>query len=266
MSDQKKLLEFSLLHDEHPLRIESAVGESSRLIVSFTSVGHERDKWPPKEFVGIASQQGRNHVICVTDISRSWLNAKGMSNLVVSKISDYVLDHRITNVIAIGTSMGAFNALVLGRKIPLKRIVCFTPQYSVHPEVMPEENRWQFFRRKITNWPFKQMDVLPKPPTQIYMFHGDTPDEKMHWEQFPTAPNLRHYIFRGADHNFVRKLKGANTLRRIVTVAINGRPIRVNKVVQRAGGIRRADYAEYALAQEHFETHRKSKRPRSLND
>ncbi|SHF39203.1 hypothetical protein SAMN05444273_105384 [Litoreibacter ascidiaceicola] len=266
MSDQKKLLEFTLLHDEHPLRIESALGESSRLIVSFTSVGTERDQWPPKEFVGLASQRGRNHVICITDISRSWMNSKGMANLIVTKISDYVLEHGITKVTAIGTSMGAYNALILGRKMPLSRIICFTPQYSVHPDVVPEETRWLWFRRRITSWPFKQMSKLPKPPVPIYMFHGDTPDEQMHWQRFPTAPNLKHYIFKGADHNFVGNLKGANTLRKIVAAAINNRPDRLGKVVLRAGGLRREDYADYALAEAHFKGRTKPKRPTSLGD
>jgi len=115
MSDKKARLEFTLRYDTHPLRIETAPGEGRRLMVSFTSVGKERDKWPPKEFVGLASQQGRNHVMCITDISRSWMNAPGMANRVVSHISDYVLEHSITEIMAIGTSMGAYNALVIGR-------------------------------------------------------------------------------------------------------------------------------------------------------
>ncbi|EPX77535.1 alpha/beta fold hydrolase [Litoreibacter arenae] len=266
MSDQKKLLEFDLLHDAHPLRIEAVAGESSRLIVSFTSVGTERDKWPPKEFVGLASQDGRNHVICVTDISRCWMNAKGMADLILSKISDYVLDHTITEVMAIGTSMGAYNALILGRKMPLSRIICFTPQYSVHPEVLPDEKRWWWFRKQITVWPHKQMDKLPKPPVPIYIFHGDTPDERMHWQRFPQAEHVKHYIFTGADHNFVRNLKGANTLNYIVTAAINNKVGRLNKVVQRAGGMRREAYADYVAAQTLLERRESRGRPSALDD
>ena len=261
MSDKKARLEFTLRYDTHPLRIETAPGEGRRLMVSFTSVGKERDKWPPKEFVGLASQQGRNHVMCITDISRSWMNAPGMANRVVSHISDYVLEHSITEIMAIGTSMGAYNALVIGRKMPFKRIICFTPQFSVHPDVLPEEKRWWFFRKQIEKWPHKQMAKLPTPPVPIYMFHGDTPDERMHWERMPEAENLRHYIFTGADHNFVTNLKGANTLRKIVLAAINNRPGRLGKVVQRAGGMRRVDYADYALAEAHFVDRKKPKRP-----
>lgn len=266
MSESKSQLEFTLRHDEHPLRIETAPGTGRRLMVSFTSVGMVRDKWPKKEFVGLASQNGKNHVMCISDISRCWMNAPGMVNLITTQISDYVLEHGVTEIMAIGTSMGAYNALILARKIPMSRVICFTPQYSVHPEVMPEEKRWRWFRKQITNWPHKQMDKLPKPPVPIYMFHGDTPDEQMHWERFPTAPNLRHYIFMGADHNFVGNLKGTNTLRKIVLAAINDRPGRMNKVVQRAGGLRRAAYAEYALAEAHFKGRKRQTRPSTLGD
>lgn len=265
MSKEKDRLEFTLRHDVHPLRIETAPGEGSRLMISFTSVGRERDKWPPKEFVGLASQNGKNHVMCITDISRSWMNKPGMANLVITQISDYVMDHGITEMMAIGTSMGAYNALVIGQKIPFARIICFTPQYSVHPEVLPQEKRWWFFRRQIENWPFKQVDKLPKPPVPIYMFHGDTPDERMHWERFPQAENLKHYIFTGADHNFVGNLKGANTLRKIVVAAINNRPGRLGKVVRRAGGMRRENYADYALAEAHLIAQKRRKRPAALD-
>lgn len=261
MTDQKPLLEFKLLHDAHPLRIEAAMGETSRLIVSFTSVGQERDKWPPKEFVGLASQGGRNHVVCVSDMSRCWMNSKDMLALTVTKISDYIVDHGITEVMAIGTSMGAFNALVFGRIMPLSRIICFTPQYSVHPDVLPEEKRWWFFRKQITEWPNKQMDTLPQAPVPIYMFHGDSPDERMHWERFPTAPNLKHYIFSGADHNFVRNLKGAKVLQKIVRAALNDRPGRMNKLVQRAGGMRREAYVDYVATQELLAHRKTRKRP-----
>lgn len=264
MSETKERLEFTLRHDKHPLRIETAPGSGRRLMVSFTSVGQEREQWPPKEFVGLASQGGKNHVMCVTDISRCWMNKPGMASFVTTQISDYVMEHGITELMAIGTSMGAYNALVIGRTISFKRIICFTPQFSVHPDVLPEEKRWWYFRKQIEKWPYKQMDKLPKPPVPIYIFHGDTPDEKMHWEQFPEAENLRHYIFSGADHNFVTNLKGANTLRQIVTAAINNKPGRMGKVVGRAGGMRREAYAEYAMAEAHF-TKRQKKRPESLD-
>lgn len=259
-----KRLGFTMLHDEHPLRIEAAPGSSRRLIVSFTSVGTERGKWPPREFVGMASQGGNNHVMCVSDISRCWMNSDGMDGKIVTAISDYVMDHGITSIMTIGTSMGAYNALVLGRKFPVDRVIAFAPQYSVHPDVMPDEDRWQWFIKQIKEWPHKEMKKLPRRPAKIFMFHGDTPDEQRHWKRFGVADNLTHYIFCGANHNFISNLKRDQKLNQIVRAAINNRPGRLGKVVRRAAGVKRHEYEDWAAANSFFATRRKRSRPAAL--
>ncbi len=264
MENNKNRLQFKMLLDEHPLRIEAATGTMRRLMVSFTSVGQERDKWPPKEFIGIASQQGKNHVMCITDISRCWMNADGMDQKIVTTISDYILDNGITHLMAMGVSMGAYNALILGRMMPVRRVIAFAPQYSVHPQVVPEEKRWWFFRKQITKWPHREMNRLPRDPAKVFIFHGDTPDERMHWEKFPQAENVKHYIFSGADHNFVRQLKSNDKLRKITVAAINGRTVRINKIVGRLGGLRREEYDGFDAAVRYFDKFGKIKRPPSL--
>ncbi|MDA8746833.1 hypothetical protein N9M66_01335 [Litoreibacter sp.] len=253
-----------MLHDDHPLRIEAAGGSSRRLVVSFTSVGNKRDAWPPKEFVGMASQMGRNHVICVTDISRCWMNQSGMLRKITTVISDYILENGITSINAVGTSMGAYNALILGQQMPISQIIAFTPQYSVHPDVIPDETRWKWFRNQIEEWPHKELNRLPGAPASIYMFHGDTPDEKMHWQRFGEAKNLRHYIFSGANHNFLQELKDGGVLGKIVRAGINERPVRLGKVVKRAGGMRRSEFEAFDAAMAHFSERRKITRPDAL--
>ncbi|PTX57919.1 hypothetical protein C8N43_2594 [Litoreibacter ponti] len=263
MTNKTPRLEFTLLHDVDPLRIEATPGTSGRLVVSFTSVGRERETRPPKEFVSMTSRKGLNHVICVTDMSRSWMNANGMAAKIVSVISDYVLEHQITQIIAIGSSMGAFNALVMGRKMPFTSIIAFAPQYSVHPEVVPDEKRWWWFRRQITQWPHKALDKLPS-NCSIYMFHGDTPDEQMHWRLMPEAENVKHFIFAGGDHNFVRNLKASDTLRKMVFAGLNDRVGRMKQLVRRAGGMKRSEYEGFSSAEAYFREHPKLKRPANL--
>ncbi|MEM6407325.1 MAG: hypothetical protein AAF700_02790 [Pseudomonadota bacterium] len=235
-----------MLHDAHPLRIEAAGGLTSRLLVSFTSVGNRRKTWPPKEFVRMSSLDGENHVICVTDISRSWMNGVGVAKRIQTVISDYILANRITEVMAIGTSMGAYCALVFGKMMPLTRIIAFAPQYSVKQDLMPEEPRWQWFRKNIETWPYPAIDALPKPPAKIYMFHGDSDGEQRHWRKMGRADNLKHYIFAGQDHNFVSGLKESSKLAKIVRAAIHDNPERVKKVVGWAGGMSRAAYEAQA--------------------
>ena len=239
-------LEFETLHDAPPLKIEASPGTSRRLMVSFASVGKRRDALPEKEFVGSISQDGRNHIITISDSSRSWMNADGMASKVRDVISDYVLGHHIRQIVAIGTSMGAYCALVLGKLMPLDRIIAFTPQYSVHPEIMPDEDRWMWFRKQITNWRYPTLDTLPGGDTVIYMFHGDSPAEQMHWTRFPEADNLKHYILKETDHNFIGRFKKRGVLAKMVVAAIHDRPGRMEALVERFGAMSRADYRDYS--------------------
>ncbi|WP_299193357.1 hypothetical protein [uncultured Litoreibacter sp.] len=245
-------LDFQLMHQDDRLRVEVAPGRSGRLMVSFTSVGTERDQWPPKEFVKQASQDGRNHLICITDKSRCWMNHTGMDQTILRLVADYVAQHEVRNIMTLGVSMGAFNALVFGRLMPVQRVIAFAPQFSVHPDIVPEETRWTFFRNQITDWRYRALDKLPKRPAKIYMFHGDSRDEQHHWRQFPTAPNLRHYIFAGRDHNFVRQLKSENLLPKIMISAIRDDAQRMDEIVRSASGMERADYDHFEGAVRHF--------------
>ena len=235
-------LEFSMLHDAHPLRIEAARGLTRSLMVSFTSVGNHRLKWPPKEFVKMASQEGKNHVITVTDISRSWMNGTGVAARIKTVISDYILANGITKVMAIGSSMGAYCALIFGQMIPLTRIIAFAPQYSVHPDILPEETRWNWFRKDIADWPHPALDTLPQAPAKIFMFHGDSEDEQRHWRRIGRADNLTHYIFKDQYHDCVARLKEASALHKLVRAAIHDNPWRVNKLVGWCGGVTRAQF------------------------
>ncbi|MEM7470475.1 MAG: hypothetical protein AAF340_03920 [Pseudomonadota bacterium] len=253
-----------MLHDAHPLRIEAASGRSRCLMVSFTSVGRQRKNWPPKEFVKMASQDGLNHVIAVTDISRSWMNGKGVARRIHSVISDYILANGITQVMALGSSMGAYCAMVLGRLMPLSRIIAFAPQYSVKPDIVPDEPRWWWFRKEIEDWPHPALDALPEAPAKIYMFHGDTEDEKRHWRRIGRAENLKHYIFAGSDHDFVARLKEASILHKLVRASINDNPGRLGKVVSRAGGMKRTHYEAFEAANDYFEAFPKLGKPEGL--
>ncbi len=251
-------LEFATLSDAHPMRFEVTPGRDPRLIVSFTSVGTKRHEWPAKEFIEVSSQQGANHVMCISDISRSWMNADGMLEKTITTIRRYAKAHGITSIMAIGYSMGGYNALILGRHMQLERVVSFSPQYSVHPDVVRRENRWVYFRRRIVTWPHREMDQLPPASTPVYIFHGDGPKERMHWKRYPTGNNIRHYIFQNSGHMFVEKLKEKKALYKIARAGFNDRIGRMNNVVRRAGGMRREEYEAVASAEAYFKAHKKN--------
>lgn len=244
MAGKTTQLKFQMLQDAHPLRIEAAPGSSATLVVSMTSVGTSRNEWPPKEFVKIASRSGLNHVMCITDISRSWMNGPGLLERITEAIETYALDHQITEIIGVGTSMGAYNLLVQGCYTPFKRIIALSPQFSVHPEIVPEEKRWNFFRKKIVEWPHPDISKLPEAPCEIVMFHGDTEDEQIHWRRIPKPSNLHHFIFPDSDHNFPKRLHSAGRLERMIGPASRGQKKRMIQEVADNGAVTRAEYEQ----------------------
>lgn len=235
-------IKIETLLNQRPLLIEAMAGRTRALVVSFTSVGTQRHVMPPREFTSVASQGGENHVLFVTDMSRSWMNGVGLVQAMRVVINGYIDRHHITSVRAIGTSMGGFAAMVLSYLMPVERVVAFAPQYSVHPDVMPNENRWKFFRRQITDWPYRELDALPSEETDAYIFHGDTADEVMHWQRFPKGRNLRHFILIDGDHNFVAEIKKRGKLPALAGFALNGKPQRVKILFAKLGGVTRHQY------------------------
>lgn len=228
-----------------PLHIKYLEGRSGTLVVSFAGVGTKPSLSPPPEFYKIASDGGLNHVLFVSDLSRSWMNAPHMRVRIqktVELISEMIGAER---VVAIGNSMGASMALWMADHVHFDTVTAFVPQVSVHPEIVPEEHRWMRFRKRIETYRFKQIERLNAPETQYFVFHGDTEDERVHAQRFPAISNGRHYILPKHDHNLARALRGSGDLPSLMFHAMAGHQRRVHLRMTALGAQQIADYATF---------------------
>ncbi len=251
------VLEPILLHATGPLRIMYLSGRSSRLVISLSGVGRTRRGPPDIEFIGSSSCDGENHVLFVSDMSRSWMNGPGVAERVVRLMQQFVEFHDIDETVAMGNSMGGFAAFVLADLMPIDTVISFSPQFSAHPDIVPEEKRWIYHRQRIETWPYATVGEIAQPETRYFIFHGDTPEEAIHWRRFPEPQGINHFIFRGQDHNLVRVVQKRRLLQQVVSAAIDGRSRAVRKLLQREklghkfDVLRRADYeATYPAAQD----------------
>lgn len=232
---------------EPPLRIRYLPGSGTRLVVSISGVGNKRHEEPPLEFSSIAhgleanAEQGENHVLFVTDESRSWMNGPRMAEMVCSCVAETAARIGASRIVAIGNSMGGSSALILAALMPIDAVVAVAPQYSVHPDVIPEETRWRFFRNRITAWPHRQVPDIGAELGDVIVMNGDSPDELAHALRF--APMETHFIFPGQDHRLASRLHAHGKLAPILTNAIQGRPDRARSALQSAGGLLRAQWA-----------------------
>jgi len=231
-----------------PLRIRYLPGSGSRLVVSFSGVGTRRHQEPPLEFFRLAhglardAAQGENHVLFVTDQSRSWMNAPGMAETIAETVADTAARIGASRVIAIGNSMGASAALILASLTKVDAVLALVPQFSVHPEIVPEETRWAFFRNQIAAWPHPQVPDLAGRATDVTVLHGTSPDEMAHVARFAAMES--HFLLPGQDHRLARNLHRQGKLAPIIENTIAGRYVRARDAVRVAGGLRRAKYEQ----------------------
>lgn len=228
------------VYDDDTLRIGAIVGDTGRLVISMSGVGSRRHEMPPPELIGTAiGPDGQsNHVLVVSDKSRSWMNGPGIADRIVAAIEAYKTNFPIEEVIVLGNSMGGFSALVLPGLTDIDVAVALAPQYSVDPTHLPDEKRWAFFTRQIEHFAFPAIDSYPVGETSYYVFHGDDDLERMHSGRFPTDPRAHHFVFDGQDHNFAVELRKRGVLGAMIQAAMNNRPRRVRMIVEAQGGHR----------------------------
>jgi len=222
-----------LIEAPEPLCVHVLPGRGTRLVLSLAGVGFARKLTPQREFPGSASQGGENHVLFISDRSRSWMNGPGVKDAILDIVARYKAAHGITEVVAMGNSMGGFAALVLADLMPINTVIAMSPQFSAHPRLVPEETRWWFYRRQINAWEFADVGPLAQSGTRYFIFHADAPEEVAHWARFPKDTRIHHFIVTGEDHNLARTLQKRGLLRKAVGAAIAGKPRRVRLALER---------------------------------
>lgn len=233
MSENK----IPLLVENGPLRIRYLKGRGSTLIVSFSGVGNQRSVEPPAEFPAIASDDRRNHVLFVSDMSRSWLNGDGMADRILRTIDATAQHIGADRIVAIGNSMGGTMALHLSTLCDFERVIALTPQYSVLPGEIPEEDRWLHFREKIKTFHFPRVEGLRPETTRYFILHGDERRELAHAMRFPRVPGITHFILPGADHRLAAVLRHRKKLAPLMDAVISGKSRRFRQVIRGIGAV-----------------------------
>lgn len=226
------------LPSETPLNLAYLPGTGDRLVIAIAGVGKGRGNVQPFELVGTASDHGKNHVLLVADPLRCWMNHPDYAAELKAQIEAMVEVFSPKEVVALGNSMGGFMAIHLADIVPIDTVIALTPQYSVHPELVPEETRWQHYRGNIKTWLYPDIGKMAAPGTTYFVFHGDSPGEQRHWRHLPKDGNLYHFILSKSGHRLAFDLKKRNVLNRIIIAAMDHRPRILRKVLERRGASR----------------------------
>lgn len=222
---------FRTLIEAPPWHVSCLAGDPDRLVISFSSIGHDPTRPPSPEFVGSATSQGAS-ALFVSDESRSWANASGFEETL--QVAMARLPQPPTQLLTLGQSMGAFCALAAATVLPVQTVLAFGPQFSVDPTRMPEETRWSDWTDRITA--FRHPTVpLPERPA-LFVFHG-LADDATQARAFPERPGLTHVLFPDLGHSdLVAHLKQRGALAGLVAAALDGNRRRLLRIAASAGG------------------------------
>jgi len=217
-----------------PLVVHLLPGTGTRLVVSLAGVGRVRNATPPPEFLGTASGAGENHVLFISDISRSWLNGPEVAENIVALIEGYRAEHGIDEVVLMGNSMGGFAALMLAQLTEVDTVIALAPQFSMNPDLVPEETRWRHWMLQIAEWRFPAVAGLERDRTRYFIFHGSHPAEARHWLRFPWHRGLNHFVFHGLGHDLAARMRKRRLLGRVIDACIAGKSRQVRLALERS--------------------------------
>ena len=172
-----------------------------KTIVSFSSIGRGRKFTQKNEFFHLTQ---KFNVLFVKDVTRSWFN-----NLDVKYIKQYLKK----DVYTIGFSMGAFNAIIFSCLFPVKKVIAFSPQFSINPNISEDET-FLNYAAKINRWKFKKIKFSNK--TKYLLVFGDSEKEKYHMSKIPKKKNIKFLTIKNCDHNTALRLKKDKKLKNLI--------------------------------------------------
>ncbi|MEQ9242446.1 hypothetical protein [Roseovarius indicus] len=222
---------LAVFHQSDRVKATSLAGREPRLVVSFTGVGKPGARYQAEEFVRSSRQNGRNHVLFVSDTLRSWYNDPGLFEEILDVVGRYRQDHGITETVTFGNSMGGYGAIVFAGRLGAKSCLAISPQYSVDPAVVPEEERWKIYRERIVTFTRPPLADTLEPDCTYFVLHGGGKVERPHWSRFPVCPNLHHYIIGKVGHGVGKRLKSAGLINRVTECAIGVRPVALRRAL-----------------------------------
>ena len=198
--------------------------KSDRCLVVFTGVGHamgainiQREEFYNQHKLGM--------VIWITDKKRSWGN-----NLNIKKISGAVKKlSENRKIYIIGNSMGGFLAILFSKFLEAKKVIAFSPQFSVCPDIVPDEKRWMNHRQFIDEYRYKDLSDSFDRNTKYALLIGDGQHEDIHYSKFikfSSLSNIELIRFNDTGHKVASNLKGLNLLNQSIDTFFNDQSLR----------------------------------------
>ena len=142
-----------------------------KTVLSFSSIGGGIKHIQNEEFFNLTKKY---NVLFIRDITRSWLN-----NVDIKLIKKNIIKKKCY---AIGHSMGAFNAIIFSTLHRIKKVIAFSPQFSIHPRIT-KDTTFRNHALRIKVWKYPKLKFSKN--TNYLLVFGDDSKEKYHASLIP---------------------------------------------------------------------------------
>jgi len=173
-----------------------------KTVLSFSSIGGGIKHIQNEEFFNLTRKY---NVLFVRDVTRSWFN-----NVDIKLIKKNIIKK---NCYAIGHSMGAFNAIIFSSLHKIKKVIAFSPQFSIHPRIT-KDTTFRNHALRIKEWKYLKLKFSKN--TNYLLVFGDDRKEKYHASLIPKRKNIKIIFIKNCDHNTAKKLKMQNKLYKLI--------------------------------------------------
>ena len=171
-------------------------------VLSFSSIGSGTRHIQNEEFFNLTKKY---NVFFIRDVTRSWFN-----NIDVKLIKKNITKKYCY---AIGHSMGGFNAIIFSTLYNIKRVIAFSPQFSIHPNIT-RDTTFRNHALRIKNWKYPKLEFSKN--TDYLLIFGDDVKEKYHASLMPKQENIKILYIKNCNHNTAGKLKKQKKLYKII--------------------------------------------------
>jgi hypothetical protein len=200
--------ELKTLIDNDFVKVNYFDAKSSDVVISFSSTPRvdQEEEIAIEQFIGTLSKQDITGIFIV-DKQSSYGNKINFSEIAAA-IAPIII--KADRVHAIGYCMGGFLAILMSKVINLSSVVAITPQWSIHPDVLPSDSYLNRFTREINDWVYPTLEGKFAENTNYYIFNSDDPDDQHQIKYFPNdLDNIYIYEFGPAfGHDLPESLDG----------------------------------------------------------
>ena len=170
----------------------------------FSSIGSGTKYIQNEEFFHLTKKY---NIFFIRDITRSWLN-----NVDIKLIKKNLNKRKID--FTIGYSMGGFNAIIFSTLYKVKKVIAFSPQFSIHPKISKDKTFLNYASR-IKEWKYPQLKFSEN--TDYFLIFGDNSLEKYHGSLVPKKKNIKIIYIKNSDHEVIKKLKRSRKMYKLIT-------------------------------------------------